>query len=156
VGGKPKYKPETQKASSTVQDNLSQAEADVESKEEVWEFEKLEQQLYSFLTEIPELSKKKPNDILNKFKLKFINSMLTGLNKLMGKHRPFSDFEIFDVDDIPSNSDVVVILAQYATSAYAFRRDNTVQESIYWYWKVHGKRSDLRTERPETFKYQQK
>ena len=61
----------------------------MECKEDVWAFEKLEQQLHSFLAETSELSKKKPNDGLNKFKLKFINSTLDGLNTLIGKHRPW-------------------------------------------------------------------
>jgi hypothetical protein len=128
----------------------------LESREDVWEFEKLEQQLHSFLAEISELSKKKPNDGLNKFKLRFINQTLEGLNKLIGDHRPFADFETFDVDDLPTNSDVVVILAQYAGATYNLRRDHTTQESIYWYWTVRGKRSELKTERPDHFKYEPK
>jgi hypothetical protein len=128
----------------------------LESKEDVWEFERLEQQLHSFLGEISELSKKKPNDGLNKFKLKFINSTLGGLNKIIGKHRPFNDFDTFNEDDLPTNSDVVVILAQYAAATYSFRRDHTVSESIYWYWVVRGKSSELKTERPEHFKHEPK
>jgi len=128
----------------------------LESKEDVWEFEKLEPQLHSFLAEISELSKKRPNDGLNKFKLKFINSTLESLNRLIGEHRPFPDFDTFNEDDLPSNSDVVVILAQYATATYNFRRDHTVRESINWYWLVRGKRSDLNTERPEHYKYEPK
>jgi hypothetical protein len=69
----------------------------MDKKEDVQEFEKLEQQLHSFLTEISELSKKKPSDPLNKFKLKFINGALDRLNKLLGNDRPFPDFELFDV-----------------------------------------------------------
>ena len=122
--------------------------------EDVWEFEKLEQQLHSFLAEISELSKKKPNDGLNKFKLKFINSTLDGLNKLIGEHRPFAEFETFNVDDLPTNSDVVVILAQYATATYNFRRDHTAEENYKWHWILRGKRSDLTTERPEHFRYE--
>ena len=128
----------------------------MESKENVWQFEKLEQQLFSFLIEISELSKKKPNDALNKFKLKFINSTLEALNELLGEHRPFKDFSTFDVEELPTNSDVVVILAQYAASTYNLRREDTVNTSIYWYWKIRGKPSDLLTERPGNFKYEPK
>jgi hypothetical protein len=80
----------------------------VQKKEDIPEFEKLEQQLHSFLTEISALSAKKPNDPLNKFKLKFINSTLEGLNRLLADDRPFADFSQFDPDDLPTNSDVVV------------------------------------------------
>ena len=128
----------------------------MENKEDVWEFEKLEQQLHSFLAEISELSKKKPNDGLNKFKLKFINSTLGALNKLLGEHRPFKDFSTFDIDELPTNSDVVVILAQYAAATYNFRRDHTTSTGVYWFWVVQGRSSDLKTERPERYKYEQK
>jgi hypothetical protein len=127
----------------------------VDKKEDVQEFEKLEQQLHSFLTEISELSKKKPNDPLNKFKLKFINGALDRLNKLLGNDRPFPDFDLFDVDALPTNSDVVVILAQYAAAAYRFRTANTDSERGYS-WILKGKTSDLYAGRPDNFKYQPK
>jgi hypothetical protein len=128
----------------------------MDNKEAIWEFEKLEQQLHSFLVEISELSKKKPNDALNKFKLRFINSTIEPLNNLLGEHRPFKDFTTFDADELPTNSDVVVILAQYATATYNLRRDNTTLDGIYWYWIIRGRRSDTKTERPENFRYQPK
>jgi hypothetical protein len=128
----------------------------VDKKEDVQEFEKLEQQLHSFLSEISELSKKKPNDPLNKFKLKFINGALDRLNKLLGNDRPFPDFDLFDVDTLPTNSDVVVILAQYAAAAYRFRTNHTAKKDYNWWWVINGKASDLRTEDPEDFKYQPK
>jgi hypothetical protein len=128
----------------------------MDRKDDVWEFEKLEQQLHSFLEEISELSKKKPNDGLNKFKLKFINLTLDGLNKLLAEHRPFAEFETFNVDDLPTNSDVVVILAQYAAATYNFRRDHTAEENYKWHWILRGKCSELITERPEHFRYEAK
>jgi hypothetical protein len=73
---------------------------------DIEQFEKLEQQLHSFLREISELSHKKPNDGLNHFKLKFINSTLESLNEILGARRPFKDFEKFDADELPTNSDV--------------------------------------------------
>jgi hypothetical protein len=121
----------------------------VDKKEDVQEFEKLEQQLHSFLTEISELSKKKPNDALNKFKLKFINGALDRLNKLLGNDRPFPDFDLFDVDALPTNSDVVVILAQYSAAAHRFRANHTTKKDYNWWWVLNGKPSDFKTEDPE-------
>lgn len=128
----------------------------MENKEEVWEFEKLEQQLHSFLTEMSELSRKKPNDPVNKFKLKFINTALDSLNKLLQDYRPFKDFEQFDVDTLPSNSDVVLILSQYAGAALLLRTDQTTEDNYKWYWILRGKTSNVQTERPENFKYEPK
>jgi hypothetical protein len=125
----------------------------VQKKDDIPEFEKLEQQLHSFLAEISELSRKKPNDAMNKFKLKFINSTLDGLNKLLKDHRPFQDFTQFDPDDLPSNSDVIVILAQYAAATHRFRTENTIPDEGTWWWIVRGQTSDLETEDPDDFKY---
>ncbi len=130
----------------------------MDKKEDVWEFEKLEQQLHSFLAEVSELSKKKPNDALNKFKLKFINATLAKLNSLLKDDRPFGDFQLFDVDDLPTNSDVVLILSQYTAATRRFRKEHTEfdEDERKWYWIVRGKMSDLETGNPEAFRYQSK
>ena len=130
----------------------------MDKKEDIEQFEKLEQQLHSFLAEISELSRKKPNDPLNKFKLKFINGALDKLNKLLGNDQPFADFELFDVDDLPSNSDVVVILSQYAAAAYRFRVKHTEydRDERKWHWVVRGKETDISAGDPNHFKYRPK
>lgn len=130
----------------------------MESKQDVWEFEKLEQQLHSFLDEMSALSNKKPDGPVNKFKLKLLNTTVESINKIIGDYRPFADFEQFDVDSLPSNSDVVVILSQYAGSVLRFRTENTEYENDLrkWYWTVKGRTSDVVTERPDQFKYRPK
>jgi len=71
-------------------------------------------QLKSLHNEISLLSKKSPVDTVNKFKLKLINSVLESANQLLGeKDKPFKDFTVFNEDDLPNNSDVVMILSQY-------------------------------------------
>ena len=107
------------------------------------------------LAEISELSKKRPNDGLNKFKLKLVNVLLQGSNKFLGDQRPFADFEAFDENDIPTNSDVVVMLSQYAAAVYQFRMENTASDSIGhdWFWPLSGKKGDVPTKRPEFFKF---
>ena len=69
-------------------------------------FEKLSVQLLGVYEEISLLSKKSPNDALNKFKLKFINKLLNQSNSfLTDKYKPFDDFELFEEEDMPQNSD---------------------------------------------------
>ncbi len=123
--------------------------------EEVQDFERLEQQLHSMLAEISELSKKRPNDGLNKFKLKLVNVLLEGTNKFLRDQRPFKEFETFDENDLPTNSDVVVMLSQYATAVYQFRLDNTESDRIGhdWYWPLSGNKEAVPTKRPELFKF---
>jgi|SRR6185437_7755953 len=127
----------------------------MKSEEQVEEFERLEQQLHSMLTEVSELSKKKANDGVNKFKLKFINVILVELNEIIGTDKPFEDFEKFDENDLPTNSDVVVMLSQYAAAVNRFRTQNT-QFSTHdrlWRWLINKKLSDIKTDNPTHYKY---
>jgi len=113
-------------------------------------FMKLQLQLDSSYKEISLLSKKKPNDALNKFKLKFLNNILTRANELLNeKYKPFDDFEKFDEEDIPSNSDVVFIMAQYLDCLEKLRCDNIDRDGMgYYHWKIYNKKSNIRTKRP--------
>lgn len=59
-------------------------------------FEKLVGQVQGLYEEMSILSKKSPNDAVNKFKLKFINRQLSESNALLAeRYMPFDDFEIF-------------------------------------------------------------
>lgn len=125
----------------------------MQNETEIQTFERLERQLHVFLREIGELSKKKPNEAVNKFKLKYINAVLADLNKLLGPGKPFPDFDVFDLDTLPSNSDVRLFLAQYVASALSHRESNTTQDSNYkWYWIIKGKISKVQTEAPSHFR----
>ena len=118
--------------------------------EQVETFLKLQPQLKSAYDEIALLSKKKPTDSLNKFKLKFINSILSRANEILeDKYKPFpEDFTLFNEDDMPNNSDVVFILSHYLTSLEKLRCDNIKYSSINWYWLVDGEVSDRKTNPP--------
>jgi hypothetical protein len=120
---------------------------------EVEEFERLEQQLHSMLIELSELSKKRPNDGLNKFKLKLVNVLLERINGFIGEQKPFQDFATFDENDLPTNSDVVVMLSQYAAAMFQFRVENTELRGIKWHWPLPGKQDDVETDSPDLFKY---
>lgn len=89
-------------------------------------FGKVDEQLRSFHREIGFISKKKPSDPLNNFKLGFINQTLTKANELVGdKYRPFPDFTTFDVEGtLPTASDVVMMLDQYLDALKTFKRDH--------------------------------
>jgi hypothetical protein len=128
----------------------------MEKKDDIAEFEKLEQQLHSFLADVSELSKKRPSDPLNKFKLKFINTTLSRLNGILKADRPFADFDEFDVDDLPSNSDVVLLLSQYAAAVHRFRVENTTDEGHDSSWIVRGRETEIPAGDPEDFRYHPK
>lgn len=119
-------------------------------KQQVETFLKLQPQLKSAYDEIALLSKKKPTDSLNKFKLKFINSMLLRANEILeDNYKPFpEDFTLFDEDDMPNNSDVVFILSHYLTSLEKLRCDNIECSDYDWYWLIDGEVSTQETDKP--------
>jgi hypothetical protein len=102
-------------------------------------FEKLSGQLISVYEEVSLLSKKSPTDAVNKFKLKFVNKLISESNEyLADKYKPFEDFNCFEEDDIPQNSDVVLILSQYLQCFEKLRADNVIIQQGAWYWRVQG------------------
>jgi hypothetical protein len=102
-------------------------------------FEKLAGQVLGLYEEMSILSKKSPNDAVNKFKLKFINRQLSESNELLAeRYRPFADFEVFSEDDVPQNSDVVFILSQYLQCMEKLRGDYVVIQNGIWNWRVEG------------------
>ncbi len=121
------------------------------NKEQVEAFLKLQPQLKSAYDEISLLSKKKPTDSLNTFKLKFINSILSRANEILeDKYKPFpDDFTLFNEDDMPNNSDVVLILSHYLTALEKLRCDNIERDLMYhWYWIIDDEISNQETDRP--------
>lgn len=109
-------------------------------------YEKTKRQLNDSYREIEELSKKKPNEQINTFKLKLVNKILGDANGLLGeKLRPFSDFSVFDEDELPTVSDVKLMLSHYKSSMGNFWAENTSKNPLdfHYYWMVNGKRSDI-------------
>lgn len=131
-------------------------------RDDVDRFEMLSGQLLSIYEEISILSKKNPNDALNKFKLKFINDIFAKCNVYLdAAYRPYEEFEQFEEDDIPQNSDVVFILSQYIQCFEKLRSDNVIIRSGIWFWRVvgyDGEEADseglvyIRTVRPKNLK----
>lgn len=123
------------------------------TKQEVDNFEKLQAQLEGLHNEISALSKKSQNDALNKFKLKFVNKIISDSNELLDEnYKPFSDFETFEENDMPTNSDVAMMLTQYLSCFEKLRADNVKQERMNWYWVIDGKQSDIKTIMPKKIK----
>jgi len=117
---------------------------------DVDKFEKINSQLFSFFEEVGALSKKKPDDAINKFKLKFINKVIDEANELLvNDYKPFEDFTRFDEDDMPSNSDIIFILSQYINCMEILKKDNIATRGGLWYWVVNGQQTSRTTSRPK-------
>lgn len=109
-------------------------------------FEKLKGQLDGLQQEISVLAKKSPNDALNAFKMRFVNATIGQCNAFFGA--PFDDFTEFSADDLPSNSDVTFILAQYIERAEKYRADNIERLAGQWYWRTDDN-DKIRTAEPK-------
>ena len=117
------------------------------------ELEKLIGQLESFHTELAALSKKSPNDAVNTFKLRFVNTTLKNCNTfLCKKYKPFDDFNQFNIDDVPSNSDLTFIIAQYMQATEKFRWDNIYEDYPEWYYRIEDSDEEIRTAPPAKIK----
>lgn len=121
----------------------------MKSKGDIEQLEKLIVQLNAMHSEISQLAKKSPNDGLNKFKLKLVNKILSSGNTLLeGRYRPFDDFEQFEEDDLPTNSDVTVIIAQYIEQTERFRSDHVIHHEYKWKYVVDGVQTDIEAKHP--------
>lgn len=115
--------------------------------------EKIMGQLDGLHREITALAKKSPNDGLNPFKLTFVNATLSRANKLLGKkYVPMEGFELFDTDDVPSNSDVTFILSSYQEEIERMRADNIVSKGVRWFYKLPDGDESMRTAPPKKIK----
>ena len=117
------------------------------NQDDIEKFLKLQPKLKIIHTEMSLLSKKSPNEPLNKFKLKFINNLIETANEILGEYKPFEDFEVFSDDDLPTNSDVVFIISPYLRSLEKLRCDNISEDSMYhWYWMIDGVQTSMATD----------
>lgn len=108
-------------------------------------FSKLDSQIDSLSHEFLELSKKKPDEPLNKFKLRRVNQLLEQANTYLDlTDRPFADFSVFPDDELPTNSDVRVMLSQYRVCLSKFKHANTTyRDGLGNCWIIDGELSEV-------------
>ena len=75
-------------------------------------------------------------------------------NEILGSMKPFDEFSEFDLEDIPNNGDVAMILGQYISCLEELRKNNVHISSGRWYWNVDGDENsqEIRTYIPEKYK----
>ncbi len=120
---------------------------------DVEKLEKIMGQLEGLHREISALARKSPNDGLNKFKLKFVNSALANANEFLGNnYKPLDGFEQFDADELPTNSDVTFILASYLEEIERMRADNIKVNVGRWTYVLTDSGEEIRTAPPKKIK----
>ncbi len=115
---------------------------------DVMAFEKIELQLLHLRSEMDSLSKKSPNDPINKFKLRLINDVLEPMTDILGaQYAPIRDFRSFDPESLPTNSDVLVVMSQYQAGVDKMRQDQTGYDRGRLVWLIDDKPSEIVTKR---------
>jgi len=103
--------------------------------EQIEQFKMLTELLQSIYNEMKEFSKKKPDEPLNKFKVKSVNRVLTRVKDIL-KEEPTVDFlDILDDETLPTNSDAILIIGQFQASMDRFKKKYHYQEKHTYEWK---------------------
>ena len=74
------------------------------------------------IKEIRELSKKKPDAVMSKGKVKIINRVLGDLKSLLEVEPEGKFLDLLDDGDLPQTSDAVLVMVQYETALSAFKK----------------------------------
>lgn len=100
------------------------------SQKEIELYETIRPKIESIRNTIKDLSNKKPDATLNSFKVKRVNLLLEQANGLLKDLKPYEDFSKFDEDDLPTYSDVLMILNLYVKSFEKYWQDNSETHKI--------------------------
>lgn len=103
-------------------------------------FEMLNKLIDSIYIELKEFSKKKPDEPLNKFKVKNINRVLKQIKEILNDE-PTSEFlDLLDDETLPTNSDAILIIGQFKASMKQFHTQYYLRESGAGYrWSTKEK-----------------
>ncbi len=77
--------------------------------------------LQAMYREFKELSKKKPEGAVSKAKIKVVNRLLTTCQEVLEAEASIDYLDVLNEDDVPQNSDVVLMLSQYEAAMQRFR-----------------------------------
>ena len=118
-------------------------ETGLPTSDKVEKFEMLYPMVQSDLNEIRELSKKKQDEPLNKFKVKTINKKLEQVKLILSNEPTFEFLELLDEEMLPSNSDAVLLISQFIAAMEQFKskyhtRDSSDFEILgdHYSWKT--------------------
>lgn len=116
------------------------------TQKEIEIYEELKPKITSVRDTIKTLSSKKPDEILNLFKIRRINILLEQANSLLEDIKPYNDFNTFIEDELPSNSDVLLILELYLEAFHRYWINNTTHGS----WEMEREWNITKSKRNET------
>ena len=96
------------------------------------------------MSEMRELSKKKPEMTLSKSKVKILNRILTDIQSILKKEPEGKYLDLLDDDDLPQNSDAILVMVQYEKALLAFEKRYSKYDSrgMKLIWRTKEKIKD--------------
>jgi hypothetical protein len=92
------------------------------SKEDAAQFDMLYPILRTVFDEVKEFSKKKQDGALNALKVKMTNKILSKVKTLLSNDPAAEFLELLDDVNLPTNSDAVLIIAQFRSAMIQFKQ----------------------------------
>jgi hypothetical protein len=94
---------------------------DYTTEEKASQYEATMPLLEAMFREFQDLAKKKPEGVLNKNKVKIANRLLADVLAVLDGEPNRGYLELFDEDDLPQNSDAVLMLSQVVAAMERFK-----------------------------------
>ena len=93
--------------------------------------------LKAMFKEFQELSKKKPEGQVGKMKVQMVNRLLKPIHELLADEGNIAYLDLLEEDDLPQNSDVILVLGQTVAAMDAFRAkyygwDNRAHDHVWF------------------------
>lgn len=101
---------------------------------DIVKYEMLEKLINSSFAEMKEFSKKKPDELLNKFKVTSLNRILAPIKELLKDEPTLSFLDLLDEDTIPSYSDSILIIAQFQSAMAQFKSTFYGYDGLHTRW----------------------
>ena len=101
------------------------------SQDQVDKFDYLSPMLDSALAVMREFSKKKQEGIVSVTKIKILNKLLSELREILSGQETANYLDPLNEEDLPQNSDAVLILGQYRAALNTFKTDH---QRSYGHW----------------------
>lgn len=92
------------------------------TEEQIQNYSLLREMLLAQKREFAPLSSKKPNENLNKMKIKMVNRVLVPLKQILEHEESYKFLDTLQEDDMPTNSDTVLIISQFETAILEFKK----------------------------------
>lgn len=130
----------------------------ITTRQQVDEFERIVKQLDALHQEFVAQAKSKPDNPINKFKLKMLNEKIAIANRILGAgFKPFDAFTEFDETDLPTNSDVSLVLTTYLATLERWRSAHVQYDNIEheWHWRT-AEQPPIEASRPTRYEPREK